>query len=58
MPGFNESVKERDGLVDLASQYYYSARDTTYNTFSDNTVRRWLESRGLVKPHEQKKAEE
>ena len=28
---------------------YYSARDTTYHYWSDNQLRHWLESRGLIK---------
>jgi hypothetical protein len=42
---------------DVANQLR-SFSSSAYNSWSDSAIRRWLESRGLVKPHEQKKSEE
>jgi hypothetical protein len=37
---------------------YYSAKDTTYNTWNDNQIKRWAISRGLIKSDTEKKRDE
>ena len=45
-----KTAKTRDDLVDLMQRNYYSAKDTTYNSWSDSQLRKWAVSRGLVEP--------
>ncbi|POV97428.1 hypothetical protein PSHT_14583 [Puccinia striiformis] len=52
----NSSTREE--LVDLISQYYYGAKDTTYETWNSNELRSWLEKKGIIKTGTQKKKEE
>ena len=37
---------------------YYSARDTVYQTWDDNTIRNWLEKKGFVKTPAQAKRDD
>lgn len=43
-----KQAKTRDELLDLMARNYYGARDTTYSLWTDNQLRKWLESRGLL----------
>jgi hypothetical protein len=43
-----KSAKTRDDLLNLVSKNYYSARDTTYKSWSDSQLRNWAVSRGLI----------
>ena len=46
--GHTKQAKTRNDLLDLMSKNYYSARDTTWNSWSDSQLRNWAISRGLI----------
>lgn len=56
--GQTKTAKTRDDLLDLMSKNYYSARDTTYNSWSDSQIRKWAISRGLIDSKTQKSRNE
>jgi hypothetical protein len=53
----SKTAKNRDELVDLMNRNYYSAKDTTWHWWTNNQIRHWLESRGIVTAPEAKREE-